>query len=145
MSYGIGIMEFQFDAYAVNDEFAVNCSNEMVQRERKWILERSADIDTPIQEKLDDEHNDNLFQIRLLMENLKWLMNDGVQEPLSDVMLYYLDDMCAGYAWNISGKVGAHTANERRFEIGFKDDWYEEIEIYVDGEVVRTTEVPPDE
>ena len=140
MSYGI--MEFQFDAYAVNDEFAVNCSNEMVQRERKWILERSADIDTPIQEKLDDEHTHNLFQIRQLMENLKWLMNEGVQEPLSDVMLYYLDDMNAGYAWNISGKVGA---NERRFEIGFKNAWCEEIEIYVAGEVIRTTEVPPDE
>ena len=145
MSHGIGIMEFQFDAYTVNDEFAVNCSNEMVQRERKCILERSADIDAPIQEKLDDEHADNLFQIRLLMENLKWLMNEGVQEPLSDVMLYYLDDMSAGYAWYISGKVGAHTANERGFEIGFQNTWYQDIGIYVAGEVIRTIEVPPDE
>lgn len=140
MSYGI--MEFQFDAYAVNDEFAVNCSSDMVQRERKGIIECPVGIDRPMQEKLDEAHTENLSQIRQLMENLKWLMNEGVQEPLSNAVLYYMDDMCCGYMWFISGKVGA---NERRFEIGFKDDWYQEIEIYVDGEVIRTTEVPLDE
>ena len=140
MSYGN--MEFQFDAYAVNDEFAVNCSNEMVQRERDGIIKCSADIDGPMQEKLDDAHNDNLFQIRRLMENLKWLMNEGVQEPLSDALLFYMDDMCCGYMWFISGKVGA---DERKFEICFSDDWYRKIDIYVAGEVIRTTEVPPDE
>ena len=122
-------MEFQFDAYAVNDDFAMNCSSDMVQRERNGIIECPVGIDRPTQEKLDEAHTDNLFQIRLLMENLKWLMNEGVQETLSNVMLYYMDDMCFGYAWYISGKVGAHTANERRFEIGFRDDWYQEIEI----------------
>ena len=140
-----GTMQFQFDAYAVNDDFAVNCSNDMLQRERNRIIECPVLNDRPTLEKLDDAHTHNLFQIRLLMENLRWLMNEGVQENLSDVVLYYMDDMCFSYAWSISGKVGAHTANERMFEIDFKDDWYREIEVCVAGEVVRTTAAHWDE
>ena len=79
------------------------------------------------------------------MQALEWLKkNEGIDDEenlLSDVKLYYMTDYTGGFAWSIEGMVSAHTAHSRPFEIGFPEDWYDEIVIYLGGVCVKTFEV----
>ena len=82
------------------------------------------------------------------MQALKWLKNEGIHDGenlLSDVKLWYTTDHVGGFAWSIEGMVSAHTAHSRPFEIGFPEDWYDEIVIYVGGVCVKTFEVEEEE
>ena len=75
------------------------------------------------------------------MKALEWLMNDGNQENLSDVKLFYMDDYVGGFGWTMEGTVGVHTVHSREFNIDFKDDWYDEIYILVGREMIKSIEV----
>ena len=58
---------------------------------------------------------------------------------LSDVKLYYTDDLTGGFGWTIEGTVGV--ANSRPFQIEFIDDWYTEIYISMDGELIKSIDL----
>ena len=75
---------------------------------------------------------------------VKWLINEGVQENLTNAKLSYIKDHCFRYDWSMEGIVWANTPMERKFEIYFQNDCYNDIDIEVGGEVIRSINVSND-
>ena len=104
----------------------------MLQNELPILLELVQHQGDSVEERQQSVHADNLKQIRDLMQALEWLKNEGIQGgKFSDVKLYYIEDHTGGFGWSIEEIVSAHTAHSRPFGIGFTDDWYDEIVIYL--------------
>ena len=132
---------FLFDPYAIPDDFVVNTSSTMLQNERTTILDRLLRRGGSEEVMMQSFQEDALKQIRDLMKALEWLMKEGIQENLSDVKLFYMDDYVGGFGWTMEGTVGVHTAHSRDFNIDFIDDWYDEIYISVGREMIKSIEV----
>ena len=115
----------------------------MLQNEWPLLLELVQHRGDSVEERQQSVHADNLKQIRDLMQALEWLKNEGIhdEENLSDVKLYYMTDHTCGFNWSIEGMVRAQTAHSCPFGIGFTDDWYDEIVIYVGGVCIKSFEV----
>ena len=136
--------QFTFDPYAINGDFALNCSNSMLQNGRVGILRNLEYFAGTDEEKLEDRQMRHMEQIAGLRGALKWLINEGFQENLTNAKLSYGEDHCFGYDWSMEGIVGANTPKERKFEIYFQNDWYNDIDIKVGGEVIRSINVSND-
>ena len=118
----------------------------MLQHEMPILLNLAQERGDTLEKRQQSVHAGNLKQIRDLMQALEWLKNEGIhEENLSDVKLYYMTDHTGGFDWSIEGMVSAHTAHSRLFDIGFPEDWYDEIAIYVGGVCIKTYEVEEEE
>ena len=114
----------------------------MLQHEMPILLNLAQERGDTLEKRQQSVHAGNLKQIRDLMQALEWLKNEGIhEENLSDVKLYYMTDHTCGFGWSIEGMVSAHTAHSRPFGIGFTDDWYDEIVIFVGGVCIKSLEV----
>ena len=133
--------QFTFDPYTINGDFALNCSDSMLQYDRVGILRNMEDFAGTYEEKLENRHTRNMEQIAGLRGALQWLINEGVQENLTNAKLSYVEDRCFGYDWSMVGIVGANTPKECKFEIYFQNDWYKDINTQVGGEVIRSINV----
>ena len=144
--YALPHRVFPFDPYDIPHDFAVSASSTMLQNEMPILLELAQFGRVTLEKKQQSVHAVNLKQIRDLMEALEWLRDEGIHgENLSDVKLYYTTDHSCGFDWSIEGMVSAHTAHSRLFDIGFLDDWYDEIAIYVGGVCIKSYEVEEEE
>ena len=137
---------FPFNACAIPHDFVVRTSSTMLQNEWPLLLQIVHHRGGSVEERQQSIQADNLKQIRDLMQALEWLKNEGIhEENLSDVKLYYMTDHTGGFSWSIEGMVSAHSAHSRLFEIGFTDEWYDEIVIYVGGVYIKSYEVEEEE
>ena len=137
---------FPFNPYAIPHDLAVRASSTMLQNEMPILLDLVQFRGDTLEERQQSVHAGNLKQIRDLMQALEWLKNEGIhEENLSDVKLYYMTDHTGGFSWSIEGMVSAHTDHSRLFEIGFTDEWYDWIVIYVGGVCIKTYEVEEEE
>ena len=113
---------FPFDPYAIPEDFVVNTTNTLLQNERAELL-RQLQVyggnERGIFSNMECLKMESLDDIRNLLTTLEWLKNELNQETLSDVKLYYIEDMIGGYGWTIEGKVSADTANSRQFKLEF--------------------------
>ena len=144
--YALSHRVFTFNPYAIPHDFAVSASSTMLQNEMPILLELAQFRGDTLEKKQQSVHAGNLKQIRDLMQALEWLKNEGIhEENLSDVKLYYMTDHTGGFSWSIEGMVSAHTDHSRLFEIGFTDEWYDWIVIYVGGVCIKSYEVEEEE
>ena len=124
----------------------MRASSTMLQHEMPILLNLAQERGDTLEKRQQSVHAGNLKQIRYLMQALEWLRDEGIhEENLSDVKLYYMTDHTGGFSWSIEGMVSAHTDHSRLFEIGFTDEWYDWIVIYVGGVCIKTYEVEEEE
>ena len=144
--YALPHRVFPFNPYAIPHDFAVRASSTMLQHEMPILLNLAQERGDTLEKRQQSVHAGNLKQIRYLMQALEWLRDEGIhEENLSDVKLYYMTDHTGGFSWSIEGMVSAHSAHSRLFEIGFTDEWYDEIVIYVGGVYIKSYEVEEEE
>ena len=144
--YALQHRVFPFNPYAIPHDFAVRASSTMLQHEMPILLNLAQERGDTLEKRQQSVHAGNLKQIRDLMQALEWLRDEGIhEENLSDVKLYYMTDHTGGFSWSIEGMVSAHSAHSRLFEIGFTDEWYDEIVIYVGGVYIKSYEVEEEE
>ena len=147
--YTLAHRVFPFDPYAILHDFAVRASSALLQHEMPILLElvQFREGDT-LEERQQSVHEDNLKQISDLMQALEWLKNTKIydeEDLLLDVKLWYTTDHVGGFSWSIEGMVSAHSAHSHPFEIGFTDDWHDEIGIYVDEVCIKSFKDEEDE
>ena len=112
----------------------MRASSALLQHELPILLDLVQFRGDTLEERQQSVEEHNLKQIRDLMQALEWLKNTEIYDEenlLSDVKLWYMTDHVGGFSWSIEGMVSVHNAHSRRFDIGFTDDWYDEIVIYV--------------
>ena len=144
--YALPHRVFPFNPYANPHDFAMRASSTMLQHEMPILLNLAQERGDTLEKRQQSVHAGNLKQIRDLMQALEWLKNEGIhEENLSDVKLYYMTDHTGGFSWSIEGMVSAHTDHSRLFEIGFTDEWYDWIVIYVGGVCIKSYEVEEEE
>ena len=88
---------FPFDAYAIPEDFVVNTTNTLLQKERAELLRHLQIYGGNDEVMTQSLKMDSLDQIRNLLTTLEWLKNELNQETLSDVTLYYIEDMTGRY------------------------------------------------
>ena len=138
---------FPLDPYAIPEDFVVNTTNTLLQNERAEQL-RQLQVyggnERMLFSNMECLKMESLDDIRNLLTTLEWLKNELNQETLSDVKLYYIEDMIGGYGWTIEGKVSADTAISRQFKLEFTNTFYEVIDVSVGGSLIRTFNFRPD-
>ena len=82
------------------------------------------------------------------MQALEWLKSTNIyheEDLLSDVKLWYTTNHVGGFSWSIEGMVNGSIKGMHPFEIGFTDDWHDEIGIWVDEECIKSFKDEEDE
>ena len=136
---------FSVDPYAIPEDFVANTANTWLENERAEMLCQllaTGGSESGLPPIIDCLQSECLDDIGNMMTTLEWLKNELNQETLSDVKLYYHEDKIGGYQWNIEGKVGADTANSRQFKLEYHDDWFEVIDVTVDGSLMGDLQLP---
>ena len=88
---------FPFDPYTIPEDFVVNTTDTLLQNEQLDLLRRLQVYGCDEQVMTQSLKMDSLDQIRNLLTTLEWLKNELNQETLSDVTLYYIEDMTGRY------------------------------------------------
>ena len=139
---------FPFDPYAIPQNFAVTASSELLRHERPILLEVVEFRGDTLEHTQQIVHEDNLKQISDLVQALEWLKITNIfheEDMLSDVKLWYTTNYVGGFSWSIEGMVNGSIKGMHPFEIGFTDDWHDEIGIYVDEVCIKRFKDEEDE
>ena len=55
-----------------------------------------------------------------------------------------IENMIGGYEWTIEGTVSADTANSRQFKLEYHTDWFDKIDVIMDGSLIKTLDFRSD-
>ena len=139
---------FPFQPYAIPHDLAVRASNALLRNERPSLLYRTQFRGDTLEYTQRIVHEDNLKQISDLMEALEWLKHTNIfheEDMLLNVKLWYTTNYLDAFCWSIKGMVNGSIKGMHPFEIGFTDDWHDEIGILVDEECIKMFKDEEDE
>ena len=138
---------FSVDPYAIPEDFVANTANTWLENERAEMLCQllaTGGSESGLPPIIDCLQSECLDDIGNMMTTLEWLKNELNQETLSDVKLYYHEDKIGGYQWSIEGKVGDDTINPRQFKLEYHTDWFDKIDVIMDGSLIKTLDFRSD-
>ena len=138
---------FSVDPYAIPEDFVANIAYAWLDNERADMLSqllRTGGIESDLQAIIDCLGSECQDDVGNLMTTLDWLKNELNLEILWDVNLYYHEDKIGGYQWSIEGKVGDDTINPRQFKLEYHTDWFDKIDVIMDGSLIKTLDFRSD-